>query len=171
MAQDSSLFVTAKESLSIQDYSSTPNNCSVALISFSAPESDEKERANASENSSTGKTLVGRSVTGDVIGTSGTFEVYARDINDNAETDAYIPLIRQLVQNDLSGGAFSGWDFDSQSDGGSKQCKLIHTRPNEKGVNHICTYPATIDSITGKDVNGFKAYDIGYTVVGAITRS
>lgn len=173
MAADTTGFVVAQTTAQLLDYTGTPVATDITTLiegSLAVLTAWGKERQEIWVTSSTGQSLWSRAVKGIAQGQTISWQMAVYDVNDSAEVDAVCSLLRELEQDDTSGGAFSAQDYSSQlTGGGSLQVKLAVTERNQAGVSHVTTIPITIDSTVDGNTNGFKTWTVTGTVVGAIT--
>lgn len=175
MAIDKTSYVTAETTAQLIDYSGTPVTTDIDTLiadSLAVLTAWGKERQEVWVTSSSGQTLWSRAVKGIAQGQTISFQIVVYDVNDNDDVEAVCSLLRQLEQDDVSGGAFSSQDYSSQlTGGGSLQVKLAVTERNQTGTSYVTTIPITIDTVVDANANGFKAWTVTGTVVGAITPS
>lgn len=175
MALDPKTFVRTKVTISLIDYGGSPVTTTIPTYihgSLNVPTIWKKTKISAWVASSTGRSLYSVAVDGIAEGQTLSFQMLCVDVNDNTEVTATAALVRALLDDSVSGTAFSGYTFTSGLTGGSAlQAKLAVTEVNEAGVSHVTTIPIVIDNIEDGDSNGFKAWTVSAMIVGAVTRA
>jgi hypothetical protein len=173
MAYNTKAYATTLESLTVNDYTVTPNSLALVLASetMERPEIDSVMAEEISKASSTGVARHAYLVTGKELAQKGSCTIICGQLNNDSDTGQE-SLFRGLAADDLSATAFSGWTVTNQLTGGGKsQVKLIYTITNSAGSATVYTYPVCIDKVTPTAVGKARAYKIDWTLVGVVARS
>jgi len=173
MATNAIVYSSAYETLTIQDYTGTPNSISVNLVvgSLQFPAVDAIEKTVLMINSSSGKSRHATPKHGKAGGMTFSFQFYVSDASNDTDKNV-LSLLRALQISSVSGTGHSGEDYSSQlSGGGSLQAKFVVASPNQAGTAATTTYPCIVQSLEPVDVEGVRAMTVNCELVGSITRA
>ena len=173
MAVIAGVYAQSKKTLSVQDYTGTPNNLAIDLIvgSWSAPPVDAVTAGEIMKSSSTGSVRHAAPVQGLAGGQKISFKFWGADKKNDTDKNA-VSLFSALSINSVSGTGHSGETYTCQLSGlGKLMCKLVLVETNEAGVATTSTYPVMVDLLTEVSENDTLAYQVDCTLLGAIARA
>lgn len=160
------------ESLTIQDYTGSPNSLTIELIpgTFSAPLKDAIDKNEVMYSTSSGKDRWAVVLQGRRSGQQVTFQHWSYDLKNDTDKGP-VSLFRALLANSVSGTGHSAETYTGQLTGGTGtlQCKAVRVQTNNAGVATTTTYPIVITDYAEGTADNAKANTVTALLVGAIT--
>lgn len=173
MAVVEGVYSGSKKTLTIQDYTVTPNSISVDLIvgSWSAPAIDAINAGEILKSSASGQIRHAAPVMGIAGAQKVSFKAWAKDKKNDTDKNVF-SLVRGLSINSVAGTGHSSETYTNQLVGlGKLMCKLVLVETNEAGTATTTTYPVMVDLVTEILENDTLAIQVDCTLLGAITRA
>lgn len=173
MAVVAGVYSNSKKTLTIQDYTGSPNSISVDLIvgSWSAPAIDVISAGEIMKSSSSGQIRHAAPVMGIAGQQKVSFKAWAQDKKNDTDKNVF-SLVRALSINSVSGTGHSSETYTNQLAGvGKLMCKLVLVETNEGGIATTSTYPVMVDTVAEVVENDTLAIQVDCTLLGAITRA
>lgn len=171
MATNAIVYSTSYETITIQDYTGTPNSIAVNIIkgSLNYPSVDPIDHTVVMINSSSGATRHAAPVHGKRGGVTFSFQMVLSDVANNTDKNAY-SLVKALQLNSVAGTGHSGEDYSSQlTGGGKKQAKIVVAAPNQSGTSATLTFPSIVTDVVPDEAEGIRTATVTLELVGSVT--